>query len=409
MLSIEGIIAHTDDIGRGRIEIDTESGLITKVAEATGTADIVLDGELIFPGFIDLHVHAREDITHSQDYKEDFTSAGEAAINGGVVAFAEMPNCPTPPIDDESYDARAALTQKSPVTIVLYAGIGPETNPLSKKVPYKAFMGHSIGDLFFNSQEELEHAIKRYEGQSVSFHCEDPKIMDEHKGEKTHEKRRPAPAEISAVDFALLLIEKYKLKGKICHASTIEAIEKISAAKQKGISVTVEVTPHHLYFDETMFTDVNRTQFQVNPPIRQTEENRLALIKALRDGKIDYLATDHAPHSVVEKQAGMSGLTELDTYGSFVSWLIYEHGFTADRIVEICANGPGEFINQFQPEKYGKIAEGYVGSLTILNLKEPLTITKEFLKTKCKWSPFEGVEFPGRVAKTIIKGKIYER
>ena len=408
MLSIEGNIVGIESVKRGRVEIDTDTGLIAKVSEATGTADVVLGDELVFPGFVDIHVHAREDVSHKNDHKEDFTTAGEAAIHGGVVAFAEMPNCPVPPIDDATYDARNELTEKSAVTILLYAGIGPTTSPLSKKVPYKAFMGHSIGDLFFNSRDELEGALKKYEGQNVSFHCEDPKIMNEHTMEATHEARRPKEAEYSAIDIALELIEKYSLAGKICHASTIEGIQKITEAKARGVNVTCEVTPHHLYFDETMFTDENHAMFQVNPPIRQSKENRLALIQALKDGRIDYLATDHAPHTIEEKKAGISGMPHLDTYGPFTAWLMHEHAFTPSDIARVCSNGSGEFINRFLPEMYGKIEVGYVGSLTILAPDTPITIRAEDMKTKCKWSPFEGVTFPGKVVTTIIKGKIYE-
>src|SRR3990167_181836 len=177
MLTIEGKIVNIDKVFRGRIKID-QSGMINKIGEPTGDADFIFKDELIFPGFIDLHVHAREDTSHTQDYKEDFTTAGEAAINGGVVAFAEMPNNPNPPIDDASYGAKKELTKKSEVEVVLYAGLGPLTKPLAKKVPYKVFMGHSVGDLFFTSLESLEEAIARYKGQSISFHCEDPKILE---------------------------------------------------------------------------------------------------------------------------------------------------------------------------------------------------------------------------------------
>lgn len=414
MFSIEGIIVTENGEMRRRVEI--QNGVISKITEPTGlpagvegAADIVLNDELIFPGFIDVHVHAREDVSHKNDYKEDFTTAGEAAINGGVVAFMEMPNTPTPVVDDETFDARNALTQKSPVTIQLYAGIGPTTRPLVKKVPYKAFMGHSIGDLFFNSREELEQALEHYRGESVSFHCEDPKIMDQHKEEHTHEERRPESAELSAVDTAIELIEKYSLKGKICHISTKEGVEKIVAARKSGVSVTTEVTPHHLYFDETMIPPETRVRFQVNPPIRQTKENRLALIEAVKRGDIEYLATDHAPHSIEEKEKGISGLTHLDTYGLFTTWLMKEHGFNPRDVERVASRNPGAFIGEFTEEKYGKIEEGYIGSLTILNMKKPKVVRAEDLKTKCRWSPFEGVEFPGSVTMTIIKGKIYEQ
>ncbi len=384
---------------RGRIEIDQTTGWITKVSEPTGAADIILKDELIFPGFIDLHVHAREDMSHTQDYKEDFMTAAEAAINGGVVAFAEMPNNPVPPVDDASYQAKNNLTKKSSVPILLYAGIGPGTKPFSKNVPYKVFMCKSVGDLFFNSFAELEAVVKNYQDQYVSFHCEDPKILEKNAVALTHEAQRPLEAEISAIDFALKLIEKYNIIGKICHCSTLDGINKIIEAKKRGVNVTVEVTPHHLYFGNAIKI------LQVNPPIR-TEEDRLVLIKMLKKGDIDYLATDHAPHTIEEKQKGASGLPHLDTYGPFTTWLMKEYNFTAEEISRVCTRNPADFFNKFTDTKYGKIEARYIGSLTIIDTDKPILINKEMLKTKCGWSPFEGVTFPGSVAMTIVKGKI---
>lgn len=406
MFSIEGILAQEGS--RKRIEIDLESGLIAFVTEPTGVADVVLKDELIFPGFIDLHVHAREDVSHSQEYKEDFKTAGKAAIAGGVVAFADMPNNIVPPIDDATYDAKKNLVTESNIEVVLYAAIGTGTKPLSHKVPYKVFMGKSIGDMFFTSREELETALEKYRGQSISFHCEDPKIMDSHKDASTHEAKRPPEAEISAIDIAISLIEKCNLTGKICHASTIEAIQKIKTAKECGVNITVEVTPHHLYFDETMFTEELHTRLQVNPPIRQTKENRLALIAALKEGVIDYLATDHAPHTLEEKAKGISGMPHLDTYGAFTTWLMAEHNFSTQDIARVCSKNPANFLNEFTKHPYGEIRDGCVGSLTILEMKEQKIEAKD-LKTKSGWSPFEGITFPGRVVMTVIKGKMYAK
>ena len=404
MLALEGNIVNKNKVFRGRIEID-EDGTISKIGSPTGSADFIFKDELIFPGFIDLHVHAREDVSHKQDYKEDFLSASEAAISGGVVSFADMPNNFIPPVDDASYEAKNVLTKKSLVPVLLYAGIGPQTEPLQKRVPYKVFMGPSVGELFFSDRESLEKVISKYSDQNVSFHCEEPEILEKNIEASTHEAKRPPEAEISAIDFALELIQKYNLVGKICHCSTKEGIEKIVNAKKKGIKVNVEVTPHHLYFDETMFNGGEmRTKFQVNPPIRQTKENRLALIKFLKEGQIDYLATDHAPHSVEEKAKGTSGLTHLDTYGSFTSWLCREHGFTPEDIKRVCSKNPGDFVNSFLADRYGEIEEGYVGSLTIIDMNKEIKITKDILKTKAGWSPFEGCIFPGSVVMTVIKG-----
>jgi dihydroorotase len=334
-----------------------------------------------------------------------------ASVHGGVAHVADMPNNPIAPVDDARYAAKERLTAASQVHVTLYAGIGPGTTPLARHVPYKAFMGPSVGDLFFASQMELEGVIARYRGQNVSFHCEDPEILRESASEMTHEQRRPARAEITATAFALDLIERYELVGKLCHYSTKDGLAKIAAAKARGVQVTAEATPHHLFFDDTMLTDDNRLWLQMNPPLRGRED-RLALIEALRSGLVDYIATDHAPHTMEEKLQGISGVPHLDTYGAFATWLMVEHRFTAQDIARVCAYNPGNFVREFLPEGFGKgygvIEPGYVGSLTILQPHAPMLIVRKDQKTKCGWSSFEGHTMPGRVLYTVLRGKVHE-
>jgi len=190
MLRLEGRIANHDAEFDGAIEIDTETGLIEHVGPVTGRSDIELGACVIFPGFGDIHIHAREDASGSQIYKEDFSTVSAAAIHGGVVHVADMPNNPVAPVDDKSYAIKELLTNKSAVHITLYAGIGPQTKPLERHVPYKAFMGPSVGDLFFSSQQELEAVISNYRGKNVSFHCEDPVILEKNRGALLHELKR---------------------------------------------------------------------------------------------------------------------------------------------------------------------------------------------------------------------------
>ncbi len=409
MLRVEGMLVNHDAMFAGAVEIDTATGLIVRVGEAQGKSDIDTSGCLIFPGFGDIHIHAREDVSGTQMYKEDFATASDAAVQGGVVHVADMPNNVVAPVDDARYAAKELLTAKSAVHVTLYAGIGPGTLPLARHVPYKAFMGPSVGDLFFRSQAELEQVIAGYRGRNVSFHCEDPVILEAHKGEATHEARRPAQAEITATEFALELIERYELQGKLCHYSTGDGLKRIAAAKARGVRVTAEVTPHHLYFDETMLTEENRLALQMNPPLRGRAD-RLALIEALRGGLLDYIATDHAPHTLEEKSTGVSGVPLLDTYGAFATWLMAEHGFSPQEIARVCAYNPGRFVREFLPggfgEGYGMIAPGYVGSLTVIDMKTPWTVRREEMKTKCAWSPFEGMTFPGRVRATVLRGRV---
>ena len=409
MLRLEGTIANHDRLFEGSVEINTDTGLIENIGPRTGKSDLDLEGCIIFPGFGDIHIHAREDAGGTQTYKEDFTTMSAAAIHGGVVHVADMPNNPIAPIDDQSYAIKEQLTKKSAVHITLYAGIGPHTQPLQRHVPYKAFMGPSVGDLFFSSQQQLEDVIANYRGRNVSFHCEDPVILEANKDAPLHENKRPPSAEISATAFALYLIEKYDLVGKLCHYSTREGLKMIVDAKARGVKVTCEATPHHLFFDTGMIVPENRQWLQMNPPLR-SEDDRLALITALRTGVVDYVATDHAPHTLDEKIKGASGVPHLDTLGAFATWLVAEQAFTAQDISRVFAHNPGLFVREFLPASFGKgygmIESGYIGSLTVLDMKSPYVVTRDSIKTKCGWSPFEGYTLPGSVRYTIIKGKL---
>ncbi len=402
---IEGRLADIDGVRHGQIRID--DGVITHVGPNLGTPDHAFNDDcLVFAGMGDIHIHARDDVSGKETHKETFETASAAALHGGVVQVADMPNNPVAPLDDASYAAKELhlLAKSLPVVFTLYAGIGPGTRPLTRNVPYKAYMGPSVGDLFFRSLEQLEETLAHYRGQAVSFHCEDPVLLDANKQQPTHESRRPPECELSATRFALAMIEKYDLTGKLCHYSVGEGLPLIRDAKRRGLRVTAEVTPHHVYFDAAQITDANRGAMQMNPPLRAPAD-RQAVLDALRDGACDYLATDHAPHTLAEKAKGVSGQPHLDTYGPFVTWLLVEQGFSPERIAEICSANPGKFVRPYQKEGFGRLLPGFVGSLTVLDLKSPTTIRREELKTKCAWSPFEGETFPGRVAAVFVRGK----
>jgi dihydroorotase len=403
---IAGQLVSSAGVRLGQIRVDGET--ISAVGEWLGTPDVGFSDDcLIFAGMGDIHIHARDDVSEAETYKEDFRTASAAAIHGGVVHVADMPNNRIAPVDDASYLGKREHLRKRGVAIqvTLYAGIGPGTRPLSFPVPYKAYMGHSVGQLFFTTLEQLDESLSHYRGRNVSFHCEDPILLEANKNAPTHEQRRPPECEVSATRFALQMIEKYDLTGKLCHYSVGEGLPLIRAARAKGLRVTCEVTPHHLYFDHADITEANRGWMQMNPPLR-TASDRQAMLAALRDGTLDYLATDHAPHSLEENQRGISGQPHLDTYGPFVTWLIKSQGFTAEQVAKFCCENPGDFVNPFvAPRKFGRIEPGYTASLTVLNMARPVTIRREDLKTKCGWSPFEGVTFPGSVEAVFVAGR----
>jgi dihydroorotase len=404
---VEGRLVNPEGILEGQVRFEDET--IVETGRRLGPPDVAFGPEcLVFAGMGDIHIHARQDVSGKDMHKETFATAAAAAVHGGVVHVADMPNNPIPPVDDFTYREKADLLTAAgvPVHFTLYAGIGPNTRPLSVPAPYKVYMGPSVGDLFFTSLEQLDDALARYRNCNVSFHCEDPILLERFRGEPTHERRRPPECEMSAVRFALAMIEKYDLVGKLCHFSVGDGLAVVKAARRKGVRVTTEVTPHHLYFDTGRITDANRAWMQMNPPLRSPSD-RIALLDALREGAVDYLASDHAPHTVAEKQSarGASGQPHLDTYGPFVTWLIAEQGFTPQQAASFCCAKPGAWAGVFTPLRFGRIDAGYTASLTVLNMKKPHTVRREDLRTRCGWSPFEGTTFPGRVEAVFHRGR----
>lgn len=415
MTSIEANVVTSLYHERRKITFNQMDGLIEDVGLPNGKADFVFNDDcVLFAGMGDVHIHAREDLSQKNIYKEDFLSAREAMHNGGVGHAGDMPNNPIPPVDDKSYEDKLRLSEKAGGSIWLYAGIGPETSPLSYPVPYKAYMGPSVGELFFKDLKSLDKALGRYRGEWVSFHCEDPEILEGHQDASDHYERRPQEAEVVATKDALALIEKYELTGKLCHYSTKEGLVLVRKARSRGVNVSLEATPQHLYFDQEKLHDP--LFYQMNPPIR-SQEDRMALFEALKNGEIQYLATDHAPHTWEEKKQGTSGLTGLDTFGPFVTWLMQE-GITPHTIAKVACENPGLFFNQFLPswkkispifERFGKglgfVEAGYRANFTVLNLKRPMIVTKEHLRTKVGHSPFLNIRFPGSVEALFIGGQ----
>jgi dihydroorotase len=420
MKILEAVCATSFEVKRKQIRFDEITGLITEVGGLKVPRDQVDfyfdDGCLLFAGMGDVHIHAREDVSGKNNYKEDFLSALAAMKNGGVTHAGDMPNNPVPPVDDASYRGKFELASKAHRCLWFYAGIGPNTRPLFYTVPYKVYMGPSIGELFFKDLKTLDETLSHYRGQNVSFHCEDPEILDAHKNAATHHEKRPVKAETVATRDALMLIEKYELKGKLCHYSSDEGLKLIREARKRGVNVSIEVTPQHLYFDLENLGSDKMKSFQMNPPIRH-KQDREALKAALKSGEIQFLATDHAPHTIEEKENGISGLTGLDTYAGFVTWLLNE-GFSPELMAKVCSENPGDFHNQFIPSwkklssdydgfglGLGYLKPGFRANFTILKLHSPQTVTKDKLKTKVQHSPFMGVTFPGCLTGLFIGGQ----
>ncbi|MFA7309339.1 MAG: amidohydrolase [Candidatus Paceibacterota bacterium] len=456
---VEGLIAgHDKKPYRGRIVIDAQTGLIANVEKPSkvAKAEHVFGNDcLIFPGFGDVHIHAREDDTGKQTYKEEYATAADAALHGGVVHVAAMPNTPNCVVGKEQFNwHRDRIAQlNSPIAILNYLGIDTKTKPLGKPGDYfyKLYFGKSVGDLTVTYGSELDVILAKYKGQHISFHVEYEPIVQASAAGKTHADRRPVAAVNEGLRILLPLIEKYKIHAKLCHWSTGgESFDMIAEYRKRGCDIVLEVSPLHLLFDTSM-TDADPelwTKIQMNPAV-QAPDHRAALIKGLKDGFIQFIATDHAPHTEEEKfsafakfkdryqgmsnkemamevkktdehlflatcvENGHSGAPWLDTYALVCAWLMSEHGFTAQDIAKAAAYIPGKFVNpylkkQFPKRNFGKgfgeIKKGFMGSFTVLNLKKKTTVRRGDLKTKVKWSPLEGRTFEGALEAVFIGG-----
>jgi len=438
-LVIEGKVVNPEEIYDAQIGID--EGYITEIKKHGLRGERKVDavsGCLVFPGFIDMHAHLREDSSHKWDYKEDFKSGAAAALHGGISTVVDMPNTPLPGINSERIRKRkklAYIKSKGLIDLFFCGGVTEsntdiDTNAImdmrKEVVAYKIYLAETSGGLCIH-EELLPEAIKKVVATSkpVVIHCEDRAIIENRKKElkikskewstqkhvEIHSRLRPEEAELSAVRKVLSaasassssLYNQIKIKINIAHVSVYETLGMIKRYEQG--KVHCEVTPHHLFFSKR---DVlaKKAFLKTNPPLR-TWKNRLRLLEAFKKGGIDFLVTDHAPHTKEEKARDIldapAGVPNLDTYGNFVAWLIARCGVHPKLISQVCSYNPAMFLGL---NDRGRIEVGKRANLTILDIKKQVKISSELLYTKCGWSPYEGYEFPGTVKHTIFNGVV---
>jgi dihydroorotase len=411
---IEGL--YRDPDGRDRYgQIKVVGGMIEAVGKGLGESDISYGRDCqILPGFIDIHVHARDcplpkDASRklAQDRrdaraKEDYTSVSRAAANGGVVAIGDMPNKPVAPVDADSYQAQYDLASRNcAVDVVVYALIEAGTEPFGD-VPYKLYT-HD------HKRKIIRNIFRRFAGINydpmIIAHCESLQVINQ-------DPERPREAEVSDIGLVLELSKQYKIPVHIPHLSTAEGLELILDARKDNVQVTCETTPTYLRLSRE-----NRDSFEMarwlwmKPPLR-TEKDRMRLLEAMIAGEIDMLATDHAPHTRQDKEKGMFGLPLIDNYTNFVGWLM-QQGVSPANIVDACCVNPGRFMERYIGLKFGRIEPGSVGSFTVVKRSRPRQITREDVMTKCAWTPFEGVmlgdEYLLEAHETIVRGKPLKR
>jgi len=375
-LVITGLFADRRGVFKAQVKIS--NGVITRVAKSGLKGDDVVkipSGCLCLPGFIDIHTHLREP---GFEYKEDFETGSMAAINGGVTMLFDMPNNIPPTDSFERLKEKEKLAEKSIIPIEFYQTVGKTGFDKRLKGPFKVFLSKTTG------AGNNEECIKHLKNKIVAFHCETPDM------------KQSSMSEILAVSKALGLSYENRITPIICHASTRGTIQLINKVRRK-MRVYCEATPHHLFFTKR---DKNEL-LTMNPPLRERRD-RDYLLSAVKSGSVDFLATDHAPHTLEDKEDGCRGVPGLDTYAPFVCWLI-DRGINIKRIVELTSYNASRLFSLNR----GVIKKEYNGSLTILDLRKDYVVNADELKTKCGWSPFEGVSFPGKTYGVIIDGEYW--
>ena len=410
----EGSIYESDVAIKGdRIE------KISSSIDAEAKKIIDLDGKYILPGLIDDQVHFREPgLTH----KGNIQSESRAGLAGGVTSYFEMPNVNPTTTNRKNLQAKFDLAAtKSHANYSFYMGASntniDEIKQLDNTLAcgLKVFMGASTGDMLVDNQDTLE-AIFREAPVNIVTHCEDtPTIIENEKaiiaqyGEDIdatfHPRIRDAASCLKSSQLAYDLATKHGSNLHILHLTTADEMKLFTEGEITDKKITAEVCVHHLFFSEADY-ETRGNFIKCNPSVK-SEQDRLALIDAVQKTKIDIIATDHAPHTLEEKQQpylqAPSGLP-LNQHSLLVLLDFYNKGiFTLEQIVQKTSHNIAE---RFQIKDRGHIREGSFADLAIVDLSANTLVTNENILYHCGWSPFMDYTFPAAVVHTIINGEI---
>jgi len=376
-------------------------------------------GLIVAPGFIDLHVHLREP---GQEHKETIASGCAAAVTGGWTSVCPMPN--TQPINDNAaitrymieQAERAGLANIFPVGAITKSSDGAELAEMGEMKAAGAVAVSDDGRPVPNAgimRRAMEYA-KDFDLPVVD-HCEDKSLSS---GGVMHEGKislllglngMPALAEELDAVRDIILAKETGAHIHIAHISTKGAIEAVRRAKNEGINVTCEVTPHHFTLTDKTVEGYD-TNTKMSPPLR-SEEHLEAILEALQDGTIDAIATDHAPHhgdeKALEYDRAPFGITGLETaVGLAFSELVHKGIVDLVKLVELCSTNPAKI---FRLKGRGTLRVGSIADVTILDPELNWTYKNSESKSKSKNSPFDDWNFTGAATATIVGGKIVYR
>jgi len=402
-------------------------GRIAGVAEglpAEGRETIEAQGMVLAPGFLELHAHLREP---GEEDAETIASGLEAALRGGYTAVCCMPNT-RPPLDNaavvEGVAAKAkdlALADLFPIGCITRGreggGLAEMALMNASEARVRAFSDDGSGVEDAGLMRRAMEYVQVFDGLLIS-HAEEPSLS---RGGQVNEgtvstemglRGIPALAEEVMVARDLLLAEETGCRLHFAHLSTERSLRMLRDARKRGVKVTAEATPHHLLLSEMDISGYD-TVFKVNPPLR-TPGDVKALRKALRDGTIDAIATDHAPHTIEDKEMefdyapfGMVGMES--SFPVLYSKLVLEEGLDLMRLIELLTSGPAR-VMAMQPAEYGGgIVEGARADLVLLDLENEWTLDARRFASKGRNCPFHGWRVKGRIRCTLKNGKISYR
>ena len=378
-----------------------------------------LSGKVVIPGVIDDQVHFREPgLTH----KGEIATESKAALAGGITSYFEMPNVNPTTTTNELLDKKFDLAKtKSCANYSFYLGASNSNIEEIKKIDIhkacglKVFMGASTGDMLVDNEKTLED-IFQYSPVNIVTHCENtPRILQKEKeyaekyGDNVEPKHhlyiRDEESCYLSSSLASSLAKKYNSNLHVLHLTTEKEMSLFKSGEIDGKNITAEVCVHHLFFSENDYA-LKGNFIKCNPSIKK-ESDRQALIKAVNDNLIDIIATDHAPHTLEEKQQhylkAPAGLPLVQHMLPTLLDFYHKNIFSLEMIVKKTSHN---IAKRFQIKDRGFIREGYYADLAVLDLNRNFSITRENTLYKCGWSPFEGYTFPSSVQSTILNGSL---
>ena len=401
-----------------RIDGEQIAAVEPELASAPDESVIDAAGNLLLPGAIDAHVHFREP---GYPHKETWTTGTRSAAAGGVTTVIDMPNTSPPTTTGENFDAKAAAAEQACIDYGINGGVTGDWEPDSLfDRPLCAlgevFLADSTGDMGVapdDFADAVDCAVD--EGVTVTVHAEDETLFDttardddaggmgQAANADLWSTYRTAAAEASAVEYATEVGQETGAEIHIAHTSTPEGIDAAVAG-----GATCEVCPHHLYLSREDLDELG-THGRMNPPLR-SEDRRQAVFERVADGTVDIVATDHAPHTREEKDAGLweapSGIPGVETMLPLLLESARQGEFTYERVVDLVAHNPAEI---FGLASKGRIDPGYDADLVLVDPDNPRAIRGDDTHSKCGWTPFAGRQgvFP---VLTMVRGQVvYER